>query len=208
MKFMALWLCFACIVIFVVQMLIPGFTEQFMLTSSALAEPWQFLTAVFLHGSITHLLFNLFALFVFGIVLEGLIGSRKLFWLFIISGIIANLVSFYWYPNSLGASGAIMAVIGCLAVLRPKMTVWAFNLPMPMFIAAIIWIGADVLGVFGLGDPGVGHLAHVSGIMAGILYGLYLRKKYPKANVNSFSHSKVILNEGYMRNWEDYYMKK
>ncbi len=201
-KYITLWLCGICILIYLVQVIVPGVTGTFMLTPNAISQPWQFLTAIFLHGSITHLFYNLFALFLFGLMLEGIIGSKNFLWLFIISGIFANIVSFYWYPNALGASGAIMAVIGTLAVLRPGMTVWAFNLPMPMFIAAIVWVGADILGVFGLGDPSVGHLAHVSGIFFGIFYGIYLRLKYPQRNI-SIPRNKIVIQEDAMRRWEN-----
>lgn len=201
-KYITLWLCGICILIFLVQTIIPGFTEAFMLTENAISQPWQFLTAIFLHANIVHLFYNLFALFLFGLILEGFIGSKKFLWLFIISGILANMMSFYWYPNSLGASGAIMAVIGCLAVLRTGMTVWAFNLPMPMFIAAIVWVSIDLLGIFGLGDPSVGHIAHVSGIFMGVLYGIFLRLKYPQRKIDNSGH-KIIIREDAMRRWED-----
>ncbi len=206
-KFASLWLCGICIVVFLIQLAIPGFTEMFMLTESALTMPWQFFTAVFLHGSITHLFYNLFALFLFGLMLEGLIGSRKLIELFLASGILANIISFYWYPNALGASGAIMAVIGCLAVLRPGMTVWAFNLPMPMFIAAIVWTAGSVIGIFGFGDQSIGYLAHLSGILIGVFYGLLLRLRYPFERVGFSHRQKIVLEEDAMRRWEDYNLR-
>lgn len=205
-SFAALWLCLICISIFAIQNIIPGFTQIFMLTSSALAMPWQFLTAVFLHGSTTHLLYNLFALALFGLILEGIIGSRNFLSLFILSGILANIISFWWYPNALGASGAIMAVIGCLAVLRPGMTVWAFSLPMPMFIAAIIWAAGSFLGMFGFGDQSVGYLAHLSGIFIGVAYGVLLKLKYPQERVGRPSH-KIVIQEDIMQRWEDSNLK-
>lgn len=182
---------------------------MFMLTPDALIKPWQFFTAVFLHGGVAHLFYNLFALFLFGFMLEKLIGSRKFFWLFILSGILANIFSFMIYPNTnaLGASGAIMAVIGVVAVLRPMMTVWAFNLPMPMFIAAILWAAGSFLGIFGFGDQSVGHMAHLSGIFIGIFYGVYLRLRYSRKTRIVDSH-KIIIDEGAMRNWEDYNLRK
>lgn len=205
-KKFAFWFAGICVVVFLIQLIIPGFTESFMLTSSALTEPWQFLTSVFLHGGIVHLLYNMFALVLFGFILESLIGSKRFFFLYIAGGIIANIISFYWYPNSLGASGAIMAVLGCLAVLRPGMTVWAFNIPMPMAVAAVVWAGGAVLGVFGLGDQGVGHLAHLSGIVVGLIYGFYLRLRLKK-NHSIIFERRVHIAEGDMRSWEDDYMR-
>jgi membrane associated rhomboid family serine protease len=204
-KHITFWLAGICIIIFIFQLLIPNFTESFMLTNHALEKPWQFLTAIFLHGSITHLFYNLFALILFGFILEKTIGSRKFLWLFIISGVLANLISFQFYPSSLGASGAIMAILGTLAILRPTMTVWAFNLPMPMFIAAILWAGGSVIGIFGFGDQSVGHIAHLSGLAIGIIYGIILRIQYP-AKKQPSSESPLI-SEDYIQIWENNNLK-
>jgi len=175
-----------------------------MLTSQAISKPWQFVTSIFLHANISHLFYNLFALILFGFILEKIIGSKKFIFIFLFSGIIANLIAFNFYPSSLGASGAIYGILGCLAVLRPGMTVWAFNLPMPMFIAAIIWAAGSVLGIFGLGDPTTGHIAHLSGIGIGVLYGLFLKLRYKKDNKNKIIYTtKINLPENYMRSWED-----
>ncbi|MDP1729314.1 MAG: rhomboid family intramembrane serine protease [archaeon] len=208
-KYVSLWLCTICVIVFLIQLLIPEFTGIFMLTPEAPVKIWQFLTAVFLHGGIVHLLYNLFALFLFGLILEGFIGSKKFLGLFLISGILANIISFLFYPNinALGASGAIMAIIGTLAVLRPGMTVWAYNVPMPMFVAAIFWVGAGIFGILGLGDQSVGHLAHLSGIFIGVIYGSYLRLRYPFRKVGFSSSHKIVLQEDAIRRWEDYNLK-
>lgn len=203
-KYLTLWISLILVIIFVIQQIIPGFTESFLLTSDSLSSPWRFLTAVFLHGGIVHLFYNLFALILFGIMLESLIGSKKFFWLFLISGILANVASFWFYPSSLGASGAIMAIIGCLAVLRPLMTVWAFSLPMPMFIAAILWVGGSVMGIFGFGDQSTGYIAHLAGIVIGLGYGFYLRLKFPQKK--NFEQ-KIIIDEDSMRRWEDWNLR-
>jgi len=207
-KFVTLWLSLICVVVFVIQNIVPVFTETFYLTSSSLSEPWRFLTAVFLHGGLVHLVYNLFALILFGLILESVIGSRKFLWLFLISGIIANLASFYFYPSSLGASGAIMAVLGCLAILRPTMAVWAFGLPMPMFIAAIVWAAGSFLGIFGFGDQNVGYIAHLAGIIVGLIYGFYLRFRYRNKSSSASFEQKIIMDESSIRQWEDYHLKR
>lgn len=176
-KFYFLWLCLILVGIFIIQLVIPGFTELFVLNSEALygGQYWRFLTAIFLHGSAMHLLYNLFALFFFGLSLERLIGSRRFLIVFFVSGIIGNIVAVNFYPSSLGASGAIYGIIGSLSVINPFMFVWAFGLLLPMFIAAILWIIGDLMGVFGLGGSDVGYIAHLSGIGVGILFGLLFR---------------------------------
>jgi len=197
-----------CVFTAIMQVFIKGFTETFLLTSGALSMPWQFVTSIFLHGSLLHLMFNLFALVFFGLVIEGIIGSKRFLFLFFASGIFANIISFNFYPASLGASGAILGLIGCLAALKPWMIIWTFNMPMPMFLAAIIWIAASILGVFGLGDSGTGYIAHLSGIMFGIIYGLILRLNVAQKKRSLSYSSKIVIPESYMRGWENYYLKK
>jgi len=152
-KFYSLWLAFIMIAIFALQNLpgIPGLTETFILNNKALTnyQYYRFLTAIFLHGSITHLLFNLFALLFFGLTLEKLIGSNKFLFTFLFTGIIANIISVNFYNSSLGASGAIYGIIGAVAIIRPMMMVWTFGLIMPMFLASILYITADILRTLG-----------------------------------------------------------
>ncbi len=213
-KYFSLWILLVCILVFIFQQIIPGFTETFLLTSDAITKPWQFLTSIFLHGSLAHLAYNMFALVFFGLILESMIGSKKFLLLFILSGILANIVSFPFYESSLGASGAIMGVLACVAVLRPMMTVWAFGMIMPMFILAIIWAAGSFLGIFGFGDQGTGYIAHLGGLVIGTLYGFYLRffrikrenQEQKGIRVYNFSN-KIQIPEEDMRKWEDRFMK-
>lgn len=179
-KLYFLWLSLILIIVFILQVIIPRFTEAFILTQSALTkyQIWRYLTAIFLHGSITHLLFNLFALFFFGLVLESELGSNKFLLIFLSSGIFANLISVNFYQASLGASGAIYGVIGAVTIIKPFMFVWTFGLILPMFIASILWVTADILRALGaFGPTNVGSIAHLSGIFLGIILGLILRKR-------------------------------
>jgi len=136
------------ILIFIFQIFISGFTDFFVLNGDAWTQPWRFLTAVFLHGGIAHLLYNLFALALFGSILEKLVGGKRFIRVFFISGILANLISVNFYNSSLGASGAIFGIIGALVIVRPWMFVWAFGLPLPMIVAGTIWAVGDVIGIF------------------------------------------------------------
>lgn len=208
-KYFTLWILLICIVMFILQQIIPGFTETFLLSSDAMSKPWQFLTSIFLHGSIAHLAYNMFALVFFGLMLESLIGSKKFLLLFVLSGIIANIISFPFYDSSLGASGAIMGILACVAVLRPMMTVWAFGMIMPMFILAIIWAIGSFLGIFGFGDQETGYIAHLGGLIIGAFYGISIRflfKKKEGVKVYNFSN-KIHIPEEDMRKWEDRFMR-
>jgi membrane associated rhomboid family serine protease len=203
LKFYSLWFLLINLMVFILQISFEGFTEMFVLNSNALnGEYWRFVTAIFLHGGVTHLMYNLFALFFFGIALEKLIGSRKFLLVFFTSGIIANIISINFYSSSLGASGAIMGIIGSLTIIKPFMMVWAFGLILPMFLAAILWVIGDILGVFM--PSNVGNIAHLSGIGVGFILGLILRNSVSK-KIKKIR--KVVVPDYYMAGWEKKYMK-
>jgi membrane associated rhomboid family serine protease len=107
------------------------------------------------------------------LLLEGRIGAKKVLAIFLISGIIVNI--FTVYPSSLGASGAIYAIIGTLAVLRPLMVIWVSYIPMPMAIAALFWLAQDIIRT--LIPSNIGSIAHMGGLGLGIIAGFYLRLK-------------------------------
>src|SRR3989344_3485905 len=119
---------------------------------------------------------------------------------FFLTGIFANVVALSFYPSSLGASGAIFCVIGCLVVIRPLLVVWAFGLPMPLFVAGALWVIGAIIGVFV--PSGVGNIAHLSGIALGIFIGLFLRD-WKKRN----PRNTLRLHEGFMRSWEDRHLR-
>lgn len=173
-RFYALKLCFLMFLVFLIQFFVKGFTELFLLKSDLILQFWRFFTAVFLHGNFAHLLYNIFALALFGSMLEKLISSRRFLIVFFVTGILANIFSVNFYDNSLGASGAIFGVIGALIVLRPFMVVWAFGLPMPLFIAGILWAVGDAIGIFV--PSNVANLAHLSGMFFGLVFGAFYRK--------------------------------
>ena len=90
-------------VIFILQIIIAGFTDLFILDAGlALTRPWVLLTAIFLHSNLVHLLYNLFGLALFGIILEDIIGTRKFLKLFFIAGLAASLISLPFYTRVLG----------------------------------------------------------------------------------------------------------
>ncbi len=199
-KYYSLILPIVCFFVFLLQTFIPGFTELFLLNDKAFFEVWRFLTSIFLHGGLGHLLYNCFAIAFFGIILEKTIGSNKFISIYLISGIFANLVSVNFYNSSLGASGAIMGIIGVLALIRPFMMVWSFGMILPMFLVSLIWIAGDIFGVFF--PSNVGNIAHLSGMALGLVYGLYLKVNTPKEN----KPIKLKIPNNYLENWEDKYM--
>lgn len=201
MRYCTLWLSLACIIAFVLQIAISGFTDLLALEQGKSIEVWRFVTAIFLHGGLSHLISNLFALLLFGLILEGSVGSKRFLWVFFASGIVANLIAVWFYPSSLGASGAIYGILGALVVLRPGMTVWVYNLPMPMVIAGIVWVAAGVLGLFY--PSTTGHIAHLSGIAIGFLFGSFWKDWTRKPEMN---RGKIVFDENSLKRWEDNHM--
>lgn len=174
-RFYALKLCGIMFVIFLIQLFFSSFTDLFLLNSNAFVQLWRFVTAIFLHGGLPHLLYNIFALALFGSMLERMIGSRRFLIVFFVTGILANIISVNFYDSSLGASGAIFGVIGALVVIRPLMFIFAFGFPMPLFVAGIIWAAGDLIGLFV--PSNTANLAHLSGMFFGLVLGFIYRRK-------------------------------
>jgi len=173
----ALWLCFIIFVIFLFQVFLNGFTDYFVLdTKTVLFNFYTLITSIFLHSGIPHLFYNLFGLALFGSILEHIIGSKKFLILFFISGLAASLVSIPFYARVLGASGAIFGILGMLGILRPKLTVWLYSMPMPMIAALFVWGAGDVLGIFV--PTGTANIAHLGGLGVGLIAGLFYRRQF------------------------------
>jgi len=158
---------------------------------------WTLLTSMFMHGSFAHLLVNMFSLFFIGNLVERIIGRKRYFWIYLISGIVAGLafVTFAYIglfipagerifggidTFAVGASGALFGLGGLLAVLIPKLRVLIFFfIPMPMWVAMLVLMfGLWILSAVG-GLP-IGNTAHFGGLVVGIIYGFYLRYKYSR----------------------------
>ncbi|MBI4894953.1 MAG: rhomboid family intramembrane serine protease [Candidatus Aenigmarchaeota archaeon] len=203
MKYSSLILVAICVVVFVLQYSITGFTDTFVLDSSKVwQEPWRLITSIFLHGGLEHLVFNMFALALFGFILENTIDTRKFLFLFFVGGFVASIFSAIFYSSSLGASGAIFAVIGTLAIVRWKMTVWFFGIPMPMFVAAVLWAITDIVGVFY--PSNVANFAHLAGLGFGIIFAYFVREYIDKGE----KKKKRVIKDDEIDEWEDFYFRK
>ena len=175
------------VIMFVLQMAVPNLTKLFLLSSvQVVQEPWRLLTHMFVHSPITlsHIFFNMFALFMFGPLLQRVVGKKQFLGLYLGTGLLAGIVSvlFHIMQGSifagLGASGAIMGMIGVTIILLPRLKLLLFFIiPMPLWAAGILWFILDTLGVFGYSFQGnVANIAHLAGMIAGLAYGVYLKK--------------------------------
>lgn len=192
-------------IVFILQSAFPSYVGMFVLDSSKiLQQPWSLLTYIFLHASANHLVSNLFPLVLFGSILERIIGSRKFLIIFFGAGVLAGIVSTFFYLSVIGASGAIFSVIGVLVSIRPRMVVLAFGVSIPMIAAAVLWVVIDLAGV--LMPTSIANIGHLAGLSAGAVVGLWLRPKYklPKKKKKRM----IKLDEDYFRKWEKKYMEK
>jgi len=193
-RYAAIMLCGAMALIFVAQNMID-ITGSMLLTKDVLSTPWTLITSIFIHGSMGHLLGNIFALGLFGSILERIHGTKKFLLVFFASGIVSGIASSFFYDAALGASGAIFGVLGMLAALRPKMMVWTYGVPMPMFIAAGFWLVLDIAGAFY--PTNIANMAHIAGLAFGIAIGITQR--------NPQSEEKKPLSEEELDDWEQEY---
>lgn len=166
----------------------------------AFDRPWTFITSMFLHADTSHLFFNMFALFVFGLPLERILGSQRFFVLYFLSGILGDIGYMVTASNpfipAIGASGAIYGLMGTLAMLMPQLTVFIGGFfPMPMIFAVFFWTISEFLGLFAPSNIARG--AHLAGLFLGIAYGLYLRRKESKNRPKR----QIVKLEGYA-DWE------
>lgn len=136
----------------------------------AQGEWWRIVTAMFLHGSFTHILFNAFSLFVFAPDLERLVGKGRFLIIYFASGLAGNILTYiiedYGYA-SVGASGAIFGVFGAFAALvyfTRKNFPQLKQLVLPLVIISVIMTFLS---------PGVNAVAHIGGLATGFVIGLY-----------------------------------
>lgn len=168
-----------CTVVFILELIIPLDYFAFV-PKHAFSRPWTFITSVFLHANVNHLIFNMFALFMFGIFLESKIKERDFVFIFFLAGIAGNLAymmtSFGGSIPAVGASGAIYGIMGCLAVMAPfTVVVYVGGIPMPMIAVAFFWGISEFFGIF---TPSmIGHEAHLAGLIVGIIFALNIRKR-------------------------------
>ncbi|MBS0388389.1 MAG: rhomboid family intramembrane serine protease [Proteobacteria bacterium] len=154
------------------------------LTGGVPFEPWQLVSYAFLHASPMHLLFNMFALYMFGPDVEDLLGTKRfrVFYLVCVVGAAVTqlFVTATIYPTpfpTLGASGGIFGLLLCYGMAFPqrRLIVLPIPIPMPAWLLVTLYGAVELyLGVF-TSNQGVAHFAHLGGMAAGYLLIRYWR---------------------------------
>lgn len=155
--------------------LFPMQTEYF--------KPYQLVTHMFAHGGFIHLLFNMFALWMFGSMLERIWGPKRFFIFYFACGLAAAAAHLVLeFSPAVGASGAVMGLFAAFAYLFPNTELIVFPLPMP--IKAKWWVALMALfdlfgGVYPTGSN-IAHFAHLGGLAMGFLLVIMWNKTNKK----------------------------
>ncbi len=181
---------------------------------------YQLVTYMFMHGSFMHLFFNMFALWMFGCVVENVWGSRKFLFYYIVCGVGAGLfqetAQFFEFlmvcseqipgfsmsdalvvaHNSaavinqwatVGASGAVYAILLAFGMIFPEQRIFIFPLPIPIKAKwfVIMYAAIELFSALNSPGDGVAHVAHLGGMLFGFFLIRYW-KKHPGTGCGSY----------------------
>ena len=165
---------------------------------------WQPFTYMFLHANLSHIFFNMFAVWMFAPVIEQQWGERRFLIYYLVCGLgaafiqevvwsmmlsnmsasygAAALAQYAYYMNTIGASGAVFGILFAFGWLYPDVPMFIIFIPIPIrartfvIIYALIELFAGLGSVAGFSADNVAHFAHLGGMLFGWLLILYWRK--------------------------------
>lgn len=130
-------------------------------------EYWRFVTPIFLHANLVHLVVNCYSLYAIGVLVERIFGHTKFLFIYMIAGIAGNIASFMLsIHQAVGASGAIFGLLGAMlyfGIENPGMFKRTFGMNIIVTIAINL--------VYGFSTPGIDNFAHLGGLAGGLLAG-------------------------------------
>lgn len=141
-----------------------------------LLQPWRFVMAVLLHGSVVHIGFNMWVLMDIGPQIEELYGSARYFFIYVVTGIGGYVVSSLFGKFSVGGSGALLGLIGVLLAITTGRRSAGMQMLRSQIIRWLIYIA-----VWGLLFPGIDNFAHAGGLATGFLLGKIMIDRAPVA---------------------------
>lgn len=179
------WLLISNTVIFLISFMLVDARESIALFSLVpwnvvhRLELWRLVTYMFLHGSITHILFNMLTLWMFGMTLEQDWGTRRFLRFYFFCGVgaglcdmIAKAITHNMGQGTIGASGAIFGLLLAFGVLYPKQTVlFFFVFPMQArYFVLILGTIEFLIAWQANASGGVSNIAHLGGMLFGYIY--------------------------------------
>lgn len=150
-------------------LLFLGANENTLVSSG---QYYRLLTCMFLHGGLIHLLLNMYALEVIGPTIERVYGKVKYIIIYFIGGLISSLSSYIFSSGiSIGASGAIFALLGAMLILTVKMRDIVGSSAIKSIVSVI---GINIF--IGIAIPNIDNFAHLGGLLGGIILAIILNK--------------------------------
>jgi membrane associated rhomboid family serine protease len=150
--------------------------------------PWQVITYAFLHASVSHIVFNMFGVYMFGGELERLLGASRFALLYFASVLTAAAaqLAFASYTGSanptIGASGGLFGLLLAYAMIFPKRRIMLLipPIPMPAWLFVTLYAGAELyFGVTGTFE-GIAHFAHLGGLVGGFIVLTHWRLRFER----------------------------
>lgn len=181
------------IAIFIVQFLLGNnvmysniIAKYFYLwpVESGFFMPWQLVTYMFLHGGFSHLFFNMFALWMFGMDIENLWGTKKFLIYYFLCGIGAGIANLLIAPMlgqaapTIGASGAVYGILVAFGFLFPDRPIYLyFFVPIKAKYLVVLYMIIEFYSASSSLNSGIAHVAHLGGGIIGFIYLLITYKK-------------------------------
>jgi membrane associated rhomboid family serine protease len=147
-------------------------------------KPYQIFTHMFAHGGLTHILFNMFGLWMFGRILENVWGPKRFLFFYLVCGLgaaAAHLAVQYLqagYGPAVGASGAIMGIFAAFAYLFPNTELFIMFIPIPVKAkwAVLGFTAIDLFSGITNTSDNIAHFAHLGGALTGFILVLIWNK--------------------------------
>lgn len=169
------------IVMFLFQIMLPERKLDYVFALSVeyakQFEIWRFVTALFLHGGFGHLFFNMFGLYIFGMLAAPILGGKRFLALYFTAGILGNVLWFFvnWndpYYILIGASGAVMGVIIASAMMLPDIPMMILFIPFPVKLKtlAVVYIILEIVSNIVDSNGMTSYLVHILGFLGGYLF--------------------------------------
>jgi membrane associated rhomboid family serine protease len=164
-----------CVLVFLVQTADSGFADRISFVPAlAQSEPWRFLTSAFAHGGLTHIAFNMYALWVMGSYLEPMLGRARFVAIYLLSALGGSVMYLLlssppnateiatgdygmWWTGAVGASGAVFGLFGAFLVLQRRLG----------RSSAGMYVIIGINAVIGFVLPGIAWQAHLGGLLTG-----------------------------------------
>ena len=173
-----LWFLIALnVILFVITLIRPEeIIYSLGLTPVLLSQqPWTIISSMFVHGSPWHILFNMISLYFLGSFFIRAAGEKSFLAVFFLGGLAGNILFVLLadpLSTGIGASGAIFALGGALAVIIPRVPVFIFFIPVPI----PLWVAIIIFFLFSF-LPRIAWQAHLGGLLLGLVAGLIFKRR-------------------------------